>query len=86
MVVDPVVPPALNGLRVRLAFHDQPLEVVYHTGPAGCGPLAVEVDGEPLAFTRDDNPYRPGAARFVAGALQSALQRAARPWLTIRLG
>lgn len=86
VVVDPVVPPALNGLRVRLAFHDQPLEVVYHTGPAGCGPLAVEVDGEPLAFTRDDNPYRPGAARFVAGALQSALQRAARPWLTIRLG
>lgn len=85
VVVDPVVPPALDGMRVRLRFAGRPLEVVYRCGTGGCGPLGLEVDGSPLAFTRDPNPYRLGAARLDRGVFEAALANASGRCLTVVL-
>jgi 1,2-beta-oligoglucan phosphorylase len=38
--------------------------VHYRVGPAGCGVQSVHLNGQPLAFQREANPYRLGAARL----------------------
>jgi cellobiose phosphorylase len=63
LVVDPVVAPDLDGLTASLNLADHPIEVVYRTGKAGCGPISIDLNGTLLEFSREANPYRPGAAR-----------------------
>ncbi len=64
LVIDPVIPPALDGLKVSLRLAARPFEVTYHVGVKGCGPFSVELNGAALDFTREPNPYRPGAIRI----------------------
>jgi cellobiose phosphorylase len=60
--IDPVMPGALDGLRVRTSLAGRGLEVVYGVGPAGCGVSQLLLNEQPLAFEREANPYRSGAA------------------------
>jgi cellobiose phosphorylase len=62
VVIDPVLPRSLDGLVARLELDGRALEVVYRVGERGCGPVALALDGRPLAFEREENPYRPGGA------------------------
>ena len=62
LVVDPVMPTALDGLRVRLPVAGRMVEIVYRLGTKGCGPIRLELNGTVLPFTRGRNPYRTGAA------------------------
>ena len=62
LTVDPVIPPALDGLRARLPIGGHSVEVLYRVGATGCGPVRLELNGDPLPFTRGANPYRNGAA------------------------
>ena len=62
LVLDPAIPPSLNGLRVELEMLDRPFEVTYRIGSAGCGVVTVNLNGVDLRFTRGENPYRIGAA------------------------
>lgn len=64
LVVDPVMPSALDGLRVRLKLMASLFDVTYNSTGAGCGPSKVIVNGADLHFTRGSNPYRIGAARI----------------------
>ena len=64
LVVDPVMPPALDGARARLRLMECLFEVTYHSAGAGCGPAKVILNGADLRFTRGNNPYRTGAARI----------------------
>ncbi len=64
LVVDPVMPPALDGARARLRLMERLFEVTYHSTGAGCGPSKVILNGADLPFTRGANPYRTGAARI----------------------
>ena len=64
LLVDPVIPPSLNGLTAKLQIADYQFEVIYRTNNRGCGTLSVTLNGADLPFTRDPNPYRPGAARI----------------------
>jgi cellobiose phosphorylase len=64
LVVDPVMPPALDGARARLQLMERLFEVTYHSTGAGCGPSRVILNGADLPFTRGANPYRTGAARI----------------------
>ena len=73
LVVDPVIPAALDGLAVTLELAGHPVEVLYRISGAGCGPVALDLNGAPLAFTRDPNPYRPGAARIAMDAFTRGL-------------
>jgi cellobiose phosphorylase len=64
LVLDPVIPNALDGLRVRLKMIEHLFEVLYRSAGTGCGPAKVMLNGCELPFTRDCNPYRTGAARI----------------------
>ena len=62
LVLDPVVPVSLDGLKAELSISDLNLEITYRIGRKGAGPTAVEAAGSKLAFKRAPNPYRQGAA------------------------
>ena len=62
LVIDPVMPQALDGLLVKLELAGRPFEVTYCIMAAGCGPTKVTLNGADLAFIRQANPYRIGAA------------------------
>ena len=68
VVIDPVLPRALDGLRAQLDVNGIPLEVVYRISARGHGPTALTLDGRPLAFEREANPYRTGGAEIPMSA------------------
>jgi len=74
LVLDPVMPLALDGLRLRWALGGRPLTLEYRVGPRGCGPQRLRLDGTELPFEREPNPYRTGAAAVPRAALEAALQ------------
>lgn len=76
--IDPVLSPALDGLRVQLPLYGQAVDVHYRVGPAGHGPLAVALDGEPLALQPGDNPYRRPGVWVDAAPLRQRLAEGAR--------
>jgi cellobiose phosphorylase len=72
--VDPVIPSALDGLKVTTTLLGKPLEVSYAIGAKGCGVSKIELNGRALPFERERNPYREGAARVPIKAVTDALQ------------
>ena len=60
--VDPVMPPELDGLRVRNTLLGRSVEVVYRVRGRGCGVTSMGLNGEALPYTSRANPHRPGAA------------------------
>lgn len=72
--VDPVIPAALDGLRVTTTLLGRPIDVSYSVGERGCGVTAIKLNGRKLAFEREHNPYREGAARVPIQAVTDALQ------------
>ena len=85
VTLDPVLPSALDGLRAELVVGDREFDVLYRVGRAGCGPLAVTLNGQALAFVRRANPYRLGAAAVPRALFESAC-RAGRNALVIEIG
>jgi cellobiose phosphorylase len=83
--VDPVMPRALDGMRVMTSVRGHPLEVTYRVGAQGCGVNDIVLNGEKLPFTREANPHRRGAARLSAGPVLDRLNRS-RNTLAIDLG
>ncbi len=73
LIIDPVIPPALDGLRVELELRGYRVEVLYRIQGRGCGPTAVELNGEDLPFNRRPNPYRSGAAEISMAEVQEQL-------------
>jgi cellobiose phosphorylase len=78
LVLDPVMPAALEGLQASVALAGQRIELLYRPGPLGCGPSRIEHDGQPLAFERRHNPYRCGAAVLPLAPLLARLQGGSR--------
>ena len=83
--VDPVIPSALDGLRVQTTLRGRPVEVRYQIGKAGCGVTEVGLNGQTLAFTTEANPHRRGAALVDLSAVLEHL-RPQQNVLNIRLG
>ncbi|GFE91096.1 GH36-type glycosyl hydrolase domain-containing protein [Steroidobacter agaridevorans] len=75
ITLDPVIPVALNGLRVRLSLFGKQVTLSYEIGGAGHGVSAVSVNGQALALTNDSNPYRKGAARIERALFVGKLDR-----------
>jgi cellobiose phosphorylase len=75
VTLDPVIPVALNGLRVRLSLFGKQVTLNYEIGGAGHGVSAVSVNGQALAVTNDPNPYRKGAARIERALFVGKLDR-----------
>lgn len=74
LVLDPVLPPALSGLQAEVDIAGHPVQLELRTGPAGCGPLWMELNGAPLPFGRGHNPYRCGPAEVAWPELLARLQ------------
>jgi cellobiose phosphorylase len=73
LVVDPVIPAALDGLKVRMQLAGRSVEVTYRINGKGCGPVSVKLNGVDLKFIREKNPYRSGAARISMDAIVEGL-------------
>jgi cellobiose phosphorylase len=58
--LDPVIPASLDGLQVEGELAGSKVQISYRIGGAGCGPTAVTLNGEALAWSREANPYRMG--------------------------
>ena len=74
LLLDPVLAPGLDGLRVRLPLQHVRLDIEYRLGPLGHGPLKLQLDGQDLPFVRAANPYRVGAAVVSMAELLPRLQ------------
>jgi cellobiose phosphorylase len=73
LILDPVIPPELDGLKVALPMAGHQIEVLYRINSCGCGPISANLNGEDLEFIRESNPYRPGAARISMDSITPAL-------------
>ena len=73
LVVDPVMPAALDGLCARLPLAGRVIDVTYRLGREGCGPTRLELNGIDLPFTRGSNPYRTGAAEVSMTRIEALL-------------
>lgn len=73
--IDPVMPVALDGLRVRTRLSGYAINVIYEVQRAGCGVTAVRINEESLPLVREFNPYRQGAARVSTETLVRHLRR-----------
>ena len=85
LVLDPVIPRELSGLRVELSIYERPCRIAYSIQGRGHGVTRVTINGEAMSFDREENPYRQGAARLNAAAVRAAL-RGADNEITIELG
>jgi 1,2-beta-oligoglucan phosphorylase len=83
--VDPVIPAALDGLRVETILLGRPVELRYQVKGAGCGVNALSLNETALTFDTEANPHRRGAA-LVAMAAVSKLLQAAGNVLRIDIG
>jgi cellobiose phosphorylase len=85
IAIDPVIPAALDGLRVRMPLYDRPCGITYSIRGRGHGVTRVSLNGRTLALTYEANPYRRGAARILTADLMPALRTEANE-LAIELG
>jgi 1,2-beta-oligoglucan phosphorylase len=62
LLIDPVMPPELDGLQVETQLLDRPFKLHYRIGSAGCGVNAVTLNDHSLPFASSSNRYRRGGA------------------------
>ena len=86
LLIDPVLPAALDGTRVRAVLLQHELEIVYRVRGAGFGVSALQLDGQPIAYTEEPNPYRRGAVRVALLDMAAALAGARHRQLLIHVG
>lgn len=73
--IDPVMPAALDGLRIEVSLLGHPVEIQYRVGKSGHGVTAVALNDETLALDFEPNPHRRGAARISRQACVQRLKR-----------
>jgi cellobiose phosphorylase len=83
--LDPVIPAALDGLRVKTRLAEHPIEIEYRIADPGCGVQQLVLNGSSLPFTRAVNLHRTGAALVALPAVLGLL-RAEDNVLQVKLG
>jgi len=73
LVIDPMMPVPLDGLKVEMEWENRKIEITYNIGTRGFGPTAVRLNGRDLPFSRGQNPYRTGAAEIPMKIVQEQL-------------
>ena len=86
LLIDPVLPAALDGTSVGATLLGHDLEIVYRVRGAGCGVRSLQLDGRSLAFDEEPNPYRRGAARVLLRDVAAALASARHRQLVVDVG
>ncbi len=73
LIVDPVIPKALDGLCAQVALEGAALRVRYEIAALGRGPTAMTLNGRALPMTRLTNPYRTAGVAIPLEALRAEL-------------
>ncbi len=61
-VIDPVLPPALDGLKATMKIAGRMITFTYHVREGSSGPKRIVVNGRELNVKLEHNPYRAGGA------------------------
>jgi cellobiose phosphorylase len=85
LILDPVIPAALDGLQVTLQLAGHLISITYQITGKGHGPTEINLNGHPLEFIREANLYRTGAARIQMDQVVSQMTNDTNH-LSIRLG
>jgi cellobiose phosphorylase len=85
LVLDPVIPKGLDGLRAEVDVAGRRATVVYRVARDGHGPTGVTVNGTAVPFEREANPYRSGGARLPMAAVGPLLS-AGENEIVVQLG
>ncbi|MEJ0036055.1 MAG: hypothetical protein WDO68_08220 [Gammaproteobacteria bacterium] len=83
--IDPVIPAALDGLKIETSLLGQRVEILYRIGKSGAGVKSVTLNGKALAVTFEPNPHRRGAALLPKAAFKQHLTSALNT-MTLELG
>ncbi len=73
LVLDPVIPAALDGMKAFVHLAGREVEVSYRIKSKGAGPLSIAMNGTEIPFTREPNAYRAGGARVAMSDILNAL-------------
>lgn len=73
IIVDPVIPRELDGLRIEIDLGGHRFDVRYQRGARGAGPQSLLLNGTPLRFERQQNPYREGGVKVDLDLWREAL-------------
>jgi 1,2-beta-oligoglucan phosphorylase len=74
VILDPVLSPEINDLKVQINLMGYPIVIRYSTGTRGFSPVSIRLNGHTIAFDRDDNLYRDGGAVINLTNLRTRLQ------------
>jgi cellobiose phosphorylase len=85
LIIDPVISPSLDGLQAEVDLAGRNVHFTYRVGAAGCGPTAVTLNGQEVAFRRATNPYRTGGAEVPMAEVLARLTTGPNE-LIVRLG
>jgi cellobiose phosphorylase len=62
VIIDPVIPGALDGLQASMQFLGRSLTLSYIVKEESFGPKRICINGSDIAFTEEENIYRRGGA------------------------
>ncbi len=75
IVIDPVIPLSLDGLKAQISLEGWKVHVTYQVIQSGSGPLSIQLNGVDVKFTRLENPYRVGGVRILLADIASGHER-----------
>ncbi|MDX9848152.1 MAG: amylo-alpha-1,6-glucosidase [Tenuifilaceae bacterium] len=64
IIIDPVMPRSFNEFSAQLNFLGKSVEIIYKVKNRGYSPNSIHVNGEPIHFTLEQNPYREGGVQI----------------------
>jgi len=83
--IDPVLPPALDGLEATVPIGGMPLDLTFRVGPRGVGPVALSLNGVTVPTTPLSNPYRPAGVAIDMALVTAGMAASGRNHLEIQV-
>lgn len=73
VIIDPVMPPSMDGISASMDFMGHPVTFVYAVKGNCCSPESIIINGKAVEFSRENNPYRLAGAVIPAKNFLSML-------------
>ncbi|NMM33909.1 MAG: hypothetical protein HHJ13_07910 [Phycicoccus sp.] len=83
--IDPVLAPALDGLQATVPVDGIPLDLTFHVGDRGVGPVSLVLNGIVLQSSPLSNPYRAAGVAIDMAQVRSGMNVTGRNHLEIQV-
>jgi len=83
--IDPVLPPALDGMAATVPVDGIRLDLAFRVGDRGAGPISVTLNGVVLQTSPLSNPYRPAGVSVDMAQVRAATNVSGRNHLEIQV-